>query len=627
MALFTINRYLGDEQDSFCSKISDDTKSQRLDKLLSYAKSKKRKREANGDHDINKDVEMFEEMVPQTSKHEECADLAKPSPKKKRKKMKTKGKCDLVNNDQDELQDEYLSSDASENLHNSVTSSFEELQHSNCSKLDVDSSHDPIDSSHDDINDSQDPVDGLWDKNICDNDSSDGSHNSVDNPVESNTEYFPVLGSKTKNYDKPVVFRKLPSWMENPTLVEIDIKENSVPVIELKDVLPNAIQLNLHRMKIFKFFPVQRHVIPDILSTARGPLLGDPSGKRAQDICVNAPTGSGKTLAYAVPIVTALMNHVVCHVRGLIVVPSRDLALQVKTVLVGVAKGTGLKIVTITGHSPMEKEQGELVNQKSIPISSGADIVVATPGRLVDHMNLTKHFCLKHLRFLVIDEVDRLLDQSFQDWSTKLFDFISKDEGNRKSLSLYSCLTADELFPSAISDPKLDIFIPVPRSPSPLCSATSTHCSVQKLLFSATIPQNPEKLALLKLYSPKLFTTATVQESSPDQANNYTGRFALPSTLKEYSIVCPGKHKPLAVIHLIENEKINRVLCFTSSKDSTHRLCLLLKHYGIPGVAEYSARLSQKKRRFVLSEFACGNINMLVCSDAMSRGMDVDKVR
>ena len=184
------------------------------------------------------------------------------------------------------------------------------------------------------------------------------------------------------------------------------------------------------------------------------------------------------------------------------------------------------------------------------------------------------------------------------------------------------------MFPCAISDPKLDIFIPIPHSPVPYHSTTSisAHCNVQKLLFSATIPQNPEKLALLKLYSPKLFTTAGMQDHDTDEVNNYTGRFALPSTLKEYSIVCPAKHKPLAVINLIENEKINRVLCFTSSKDSTHRLCLLSKHYGISGVAEYSASLPQKKRRYVLSEFSSGNINMLVCSDAMSRGMDVDKV-
>ena len=611
MALFTVNRYFGNE-DSFSSKIPDDVKYQRLDKLLSYANTKKRKIEVS--HDIDKDVEP----APGNDNFEKCAtDVARTPRKKSKPNGEHKNiKSDLVNNTRDEKW-----SDASGS--GSVTSTVLEL-HSSCSNFTK--SGDVIDSSHDAVDDSHDPITEMQDSVDDPHDEAGNSIESSQDLEESDSQYFPVLGKKASHCKKPLVLRKLPLWMENPTLVEMDIKENSIPVSELAVTLPNLIQRNLQKMKIVKFFPVQYHVIPNILSTVHGPLLSEPSGKRPKDICVNAPTGSGKTLAYAIPIVTAIMNRVVCHIRALIVVPSRDLALQVRAVLMDVAKGTGITVVTITGQSSIEKEQTELTNMSSIPISSRADIVVATPGRLVDHMTLTRHFCLGHLRFLVIDEVDRLLDQSFQDWIAKLFDFISKGGEHQKPLSLYSCLTAGDTFPHAISDSKFDIFIPIPCSSLPFHSVTSTHCSVQKLLFSATIPQNPEKLALLKLHTPKLFTTAVIQECSNDQVSNYTGRFALPSTLKEYSIVCPAKYKPLAVIHVIENDNLNRVLCFTSSKDSTHRLCLLLKHYGISRVAEFSAGLPQKKRKFILSEFSSGNINMLVCSDAMSRGMDVDKV-
>ena len=602
MALFTINRYFGDEEDAFSGKIPDDIKSRRLDKLLSYANTKKRKIEEDfvncEDVEIASDSDNLEQYTRKSKR------------KKSKPNSKQKIKSNLVNNVQDEAMSDRSGS-------SSVTSAGLGLHSSSCS--DFSASHDINDSLHDAVDSSRDPVNEMQEPKLCD-DSIQG------NSVESDGQYFPALGSKARQCEKPLLLRKLPSWMENPTLVEMDIKEHSIPVNKLTVTLPNVIQRNLQKIKIVKFFPVQYHVIPDILSTAQGPLLSDPSGKRPQDICVNAPTGSGKTLAYAIPIVTALMNRVVSHIRAVVVVPSRDLALQVGAVLMDVAKGTGIKVVTITGQSSIEKEQNELINQTSIPISSGADIVVATPGHLVDHMSLTKHFCLAHLRFLVIDEVDRLLDQSFQDWITKLFEFIGKDEQHQQSFSLYSCLTATDTFPHAISDSKFKISIPIPHSPLPFHSVTSTHHSVQKLLFSATIPQNPEKLALLKLHCPKLFTTAVMQECSTDQVSNYTGRFALPSTLKEYSIVCPAKYKPLAVIHLINNEKLSRVLCFTSSKDSTHRLCLLLKHYGISRVAEFSAGLPQKKRRFILSEFFCGNINMLVCSDVTSRGMDVDKV-
>ena len=591
MALFTINRYHGEEEQDYLTTkhISDDVVSQRLGKLLSSARAKKRQSEEI--------METNNVVAIHGSDDGQMSSEKKPSHKKRKllpKKELKKKKRREVENEEDGL-DSPPNSD-SETSPTIIPVTQDSVE------------GDVIDSSHDPVNTSCDPDD-------------------LSNENGGESEYFPVLGGKTKQVEKPIVKRKLPSWMENPTLVEVDIKASSVPLNELTFHLPDVILKNLRKMDIVKFFPVQCHVIPDLLATCCGPLLGHPSGRRPRDICVNAPTGSGKTLAYAIPIVVALMNRVVCRVRGLIVVPSRDLANQVKAVLNDVAKGTGLKIVTITGQNSMEREEAELVNHSTMPVSSGADVVIATPGRLVDHMSLTKHFCLRHLRFLVIDEVDRLLDQSFQEWITRLFEFISSEEEQTQSLSLYSWLTAGDTFPNPIPDPEFDISIPIPHSPlpfQPVMTATSVQSNIQKLLFSATIPQNPEKLALLKLYSPKLFTTAIVDET--ESTGNYVGRFALPSTLREYSIVCPAKMKPLAVVHLIQNEGINKVLCFTSSKDSTHRLCLLLKHYGLSEVAEYSANLPQKKRKSVLSDFRCGKINMLVCSDAMSRGMDVDMV-
>jgi len=594
MALFTINRYQGEEQDCLAAKhISEDIVSQRLDNLLSSARDKKRKSQEitntsmetvcdGEDKEVRKHLHKKRKLLPK-----------KEHRKKRRKELGIKEETKVVDSELGSPPNRDYEISSNDEPHNLIT-------------RDSASSYDGGDVTSDVMDDSV---------NIsCDDASNE-------------REYFPVLGSKTKQYEKAVVLRKLPSWMVNPSLVEVDIKANSVPLADLAFTLPDIILKNLRKMSIVKFFPVQCHIIPEILTTSCGPLLGHPSGRRPQDICVNAPTGSGKTLAYTIPMVTALMNRVVCQVRGLIVVPSRDLANQVKAVLNDIAKGTGLKVVTITGQTSMEKEEAELVNHGTIPVSSGADVVIATPGRLVDHISFTKHFCLSHLRFLVIDEVDRLLDQSFQEWITKLFEFISTEKEQRQSLSLYAWFSSNDTFPNPIPDPKFDISIPIPHSPLPfrhVVTATSVQSNIQKLLFSATIPQNPEKLALLKLYNPKLFTTAAVD--GMEDTGNYVGRFALPSTLKEYSIVCPAKMKPLAVVHLIQNEGIKRVLCFTSSKDSTHRLCLLLKHYGVSEVAEYSANLPQKKRKSVLTNFRSGKVDMLVCSDAMSRGMDVDMV-
>ncbi|CAI5500540.1 unnamed protein product [Closterium sp. Naga37s-1] len=171
----------------------------------------------------------------------------------------------------------------------------------------------------------------------------------------------------------------------------------------------------------------------------------EAAGLRAasHDLCVCAPTGSGKTLAYALPVVQALAGRVVRRVRAVVVLPTRDLAAQVKHVFDTIAPAVGLSVALINGQSSLADEATHLVphpaacpgplgllTRSSYSISgsgchggsgyssegdgcSGADIVVATPGRLVDHRRGTQGFSLSHLQFLVVDEADRLLRQSY----------------------------------------------------------------------------------------------------------------------------------------------------------------------------------------------------------------------
>lgn len=161
-------------------------------------------------------------------------------------------------------------------------------------------------------------------------------------------------------------------------------------------------------MGISKLFPVQVAVWQETV----GP------GNFERDLCINSPTGSGKTLAYALPIVQLLSTRVVRCLRALVVVPTRDLALQVKRVFDAIASPLGLRVGLAVGQSSVADEIAELVHAPecdagmcydaedvSLRVRSGlrskVDILVATPGRLMDHINTTKGFTLEHLYYLV----------------------------------------------------------------------------------------------------------------------------------------------------------------------------------------------------------------------------------
>lgn len=198
---------------------------------------------------------------------------------------------------------------------------------------------------------------------------------------------------------------------------------------------------------------VQATVIPLLLSTPLSRSLYPHSS--ISDLCISAPTGSGKTLSYVIPILEVLRRRKVKKLRALVLLPTRDLVSQVKETFDLINKNLiseeeELKIGICTGNSSFIQEQNSLVEKKlnfnsndldfddqdslslnsSSPTtkensnrfiySSKVDILLSTPGRLIDHLKSTKGFDLKHLRFLVIDEADRLMGQSFQEWIGRL---------------------------------------------------------------------------------------------------------------------------------------------------------------------------------------------------------------
>ncbi|XP_063171409.1 ATP-dependent RNA helicase DDX51 isoform X2 [Candoia aspera] len=353
---------------------------------------------------------------------------------------------------------------------------------------------------------------------------------------------------------------------------------------------------------------VQAEVIPAILECGPNGALAGRGGYQPRDICVSAPTGSGKTLAFVIPVVQALLDRIVCHVRALAVLPTKELAQQVTKVFNIYTDGTGLKVVQLTGQKSFVKEQESLVESTLMGLRSLADIVVATPGRLVDHLQQSPQFSLRELRFLIIDEADRMIDNMHQDWLQQVVEAVYRAE--------------EGVGPSRL-------FRRVQLNPSTAARACCPQLPLQKLLFSATLTQNPEKLQQLGLHQPRLFTPARSGKGADALGSQPCSRekYILPEGLSQYYVPCSLNWKPLFLLHFLARLKFPQVLCFTNSKETSHRLFLLIRAFGGVNVAEFSSKLSPSKRKLTLKEFEQGKIQLLISTDATARGIDFDGVK
>ncbi|XP_022215334.2 probable ATP-dependent RNA helicase Dbp73D [Drosophila obscura] len=434
-----------------------------------------------------------------------------------------------------------------------------------------------------------------------------------------NSQDFQILGGDDSAKRKRVT-EVLPPWLAYPTIIEggnllpdddDDLEAGKDETsIENLSYLKDHTRQALKQMKIKRLFPVQRTVIPWILEAQ-----GKPAPLRPRDICVSAPTGSGKTLAFAIPIVQLLNNRVRCKVRALVVLPVAELALQVFKVIRALCSKTELEVCLLSKQHRLEDEQEKLVEVYKGQMYSKADIVVTTPGRLVDHLHATKGFCLKSLKFLVIDEADRIMDAFFQNWLYHLDNHVRE--------------TTNQLL--AGTQP-------------PLClkELHATYGKVpHKLLFSATMSQDPEKLQNLRLFQPKLFTTVfalpvprseeqvDADSETTQNTGHFAGKYTTPAELTEQFCVTELRIKPLTLFALVEKYQWKRFLCFTNSTDTANRLAFVMRQLFSSGpikVAELSGKLSALVRTKTLTDFARGRINGLICSDALARGIDVADV-
>ena len=303
---------------------------------------------------------------------------------------------------------------------------------------------------------------------------------------------------------------------------------------------------------------------------------------------------------------------------------------------------------------------------------SAVDILVCTPGRLVDHLDSTPGFTLQHLRFIVIDEADRLVNQPYQNWIRRVLQ-ASNSENRFEDLNLDMSFQEYIRQPlrtapdgqSFMIDPVTHRIAGSGAVHSLLGDSNSTEAGLisgtigrpvplRKLLFSATLTQDPQKLARLGLDNPKHYDANYLKKHQSGSATEEAkaGRYFLPVGLRESMVECTAEQKPLVLLALLlderrqheeaepsEEQAANLTIVFTSSVDSTHRLARLLQLLWAVGgygpssnVAEYSSSIDTKQRAAILrrcrsSLGAKEKVSVLVCSDGMARGMDLPSVR
>ncbi len=287
--------------------------------------------------------------------------------------------------------------------------------------------------------------------------------------------------------------------------------------------------------------PVQEQVIPLILN--------------GQDIIASAQTGTGKTAAFLLPIINRLLaSRHDDQINALVIVPTRELAVQIAQNLEGLAYFTPISSIAVYGGG-----DGSTFSTEKQALSRGADIVICTPGRMIAHLNMG-YVRTKGLQYLVLDEADRMLDMGFYDDIMKIISFL-----------------------------------PPVR---------------QNLLFSATMPTKIRDLARKILHDPAEINIAL---SKP------------PAKIVQQAFVVYETQKIPLVKWLLKSSNLKSTLIFCSKKHNVKQLTMELKRSRF-NVKEIHSDLDQAGREDVLVEFKSRRLPILVATDILSRGIDIDNI-
>lgn len=373
------------------------------------------------------------------------------------------------------------------------------------------------------------------------------------------------------------------------------------------DYFSNLIDQNiLDKLKknyqIQVLFPVQKMIIPLLLDQ-----LNKSDSTRPHDLCVSSPTGSGKTFTFALPIIQHLTKFVTKELRVLIILPITDLAKQVLRIFQELCTGLFINVASAIGNRPLETDLSTIFIKKDNKLVNRADILIATPGKLIELITNVPEFSLRNVQILVIDEVDRILNSELEhEWIDSL------------ESSLYDCNQQLNCDCQNKHNQKLKY-----SQFNGCCLANySSSRNVVKLLFSATLNEEKSKLEVLNLFEPLFFNFSTV-----NSLNQAPTRFELPKTLVQKHINVLNDFKPAMIVYLMKFLNFRKIICFIGSKEDAHRLNLLLGKYKEFKVFEMSSQIEPDERNRLKNDFSQGKIDLIICTDILARGIDLQDVR
>ena len=287
--------------------------------------------------------------------------------------------------------------------------------------------------------------------------------------------------------------------------------------------------------------PIQEQAIPHILA--------------GKDLIGVAQTGTGKTAAFILPMLDLILDEPDDHkIKALVIVPTRELAVQIDQAVEAYSYFTSISSIAVYGGSG-----GSEFAQERTAITRGADLIIATPGRLISHMNMG-YVDFSHLQFLVLDEADRMLDMGFQ---PDLMRIIGQLNPKR-----------------------------------------------QNLLFSATMPPGIRKLTKTLLNDP---VSINIALSKPAEG------------VRQRAYVVHDEQKLPLLLDILKDRMEQRVLVFSSTKQMVNKLYQKLKARQL-NVGYISSDLEQTEREKVMLEFRNRQVDFLVATDVLSRGIDIDGI-
>ncbi|KAK0121677.1 ATP-dependent RNA helicase dbp6 [Cadophora gregata] len=460
----------------------------------------------------------------------------------------------------------------------------------------------------------------------------------------------------------------LPKWLASP------IRVSPTATAKFEEIgIPEDVTKVLHQKGYIQAFAVQAAVLPLLLPGENV----DPG-----DVLVSAATGSGKTLSYVLPMVEDLSRYSTRGLRGLIVMPTRELVTQAHQVseicASAFARGDGythrVKIGTAVGNETIEVERRNIMGDhlvydterydaemkeanipwKSIEVESRVfgreqsrskirgdvvkswpqvDILICTPGRLVDHLKSTPGFSISHLQWLVVDEADKLLDQSFQQWLPTVMAGIRQKQAVRKVI-LSATMTRDvgKLNQLKLIRPKLVVLDGTGHDEN---ETSGTGHVLPSLLMESSVKVDDETVKPLylmelmkreKVISPTEASSDEDHSSSESDSDSDSSDSDSSNSDEEGSSDASPAVPSREISDKVATDSPHGVLIFTKSNESAVRLGRLLALISpslSSSIRTLTATTPRASRERTITSFTSGKISIIVASDLASRGLDL----